>query len=221
MHPMYQEFAESLARKDKERCVELALSKLSRGEIDVVTLYNDVLAPALNAPAYGDAEGAVRVWEEHARTSIVRTVVENCYPFVAKERKSKYGAASARNQHAVVVCPTEEFHEIGARMVADFFDLCGYSVTFVGANTPQDDIIEAIAHVKPAFVAVSVTNTYSLVAAKRTVEKVLTLREREKAGFKVIVGGSAFLHNPGMAREMGADLLLSTFEDIRKLSEAG
>ena len=52
MHPMYEEFVGHLAREDKLRCVELALSKLSRGEIDVVTLYNEVLTPALNAPRY-------------------------------------------------------------------------------------------------------------------------------------------------------------------------
>lgn len=221
MHPLYQEFVGHLDRKDKDACVELVLSKLSKGEIDVVTLYNEVLTPALNAPAYGDKEGAVRIWEEHARTSIVRTVIENCYPYIIRERKAKYGAVAGKHLHAVVVCPTEEFHEIGARMVADFFDLCGYDVTFVGANTPQDDIIEAIAHVRPAYVAISVTNTYSLVAAKRTVAKLLALREREKAGFGIIVGGTAFKANPEMAREMGADRLLSTFEDIRKLSEGG
>ena len=221
MHPLYEEFAGHLERKEKDACVELVLQKLSRGEIDVVTLYNEVLTPALNAPAYGDAEGAVRIWEEHARTSIVRTVIENCHPYVVRERKARYGAVAGKHLHAVVVCPTEEFHEIGARMVADFFDLCGYEVTFVGANTPQDDIIEAIAHVRPAYVAISVTNSYSLVAAKRTVAKLLAVREREKAGFEIIVGGTAFLANPEMARDIGADKLLSTFEDVRKLSEAG
>lgn len=221
MHPLYKEFVGLLDRKDKDRCVELVLSKLSRGEIDVVTLYNEVLTPALNAPAYGDAEGAIRIWEEHVRTSIVRTVLENCYPYVVRERKAKYGAAAGKGQHVIVVCPTEEFHEMGARMVADFFDLCGFGVTFIGANTPQDDILEAIAHMKPAYVAISVTDYYNLVPAKRTVAKLRDLRDRTKASFRIIVGGGAFEKNPGLYKEMGADLLLATFEDIRKLSEGG
>ena len=219
MHPLYTEFVGRLDRKDKDGCVELVLAKLARGEIDVVTLYNEVLTPALNTPSYGDTAGAIGIWEEHVRTSIVRTVLETCYPYVVKERKAKYGAAAGKGQHVIVVCPTEEFHEMGARMVADFFDLCGYGVTFVGANTPQDDILAAITHVKPAYVAISVTDYYNLVPAKRTAAKLRELRERDKASFRIIVGGAAFQKNPGLYKEMGADLLLGTFADIRKLSE--
>ncbi len=219
MHPMYEEFAEYLARADKARCVELALSDLSDGKIDVVTLYNEVLTPALNAPTYSAEEGAVRIWEEHVRTSIVRTVVENCYPFLQRERKARARAASIPRKAVVVVCPTEEFHEIGARMVADFFDLAGFDATFVGANTPQEEILEAIAMLQPAYVAVSATNTYSLVPARRVLEKLRAVREKAGARFQIIVGGNAFLKNPALAQEMGADLHLSTYEDIRRLAE--
>ena len=219
MQPMYEEFAERLARADKARCVELALSNLSEGKIDVVTLYNEVLTPALNAPTYSAEEGAVRIWEEHVRTSIVRTVVENCYPFLQREKEARAPATAGPRKAVVVVCPTEEFHEIGARMVADFFDLAGFDATFVGANTPQEEILEAIATLQPAYVAVSATNTYSLVPARRVLEQLRAIREKSGARFQIIVGGNAFLKNPALAREMGADLHLSTYEDIRRLAE--
>jgi methanogenic corrinoid protein MtbC1 len=220
MHPLFEEFAGHLAREDKARCVEFALSKLSRGEIDVVTLYNEVLTPGLNTPTYAAKDGAIGIWEEHVRTSIVRTIVENCYPFIVKERGARYGAALGQAKSVIVVCPTEEFHEIGARMVADFFDLCGFKTTFVGANTPQEEILEAIAFLKPTYVAVSATNTYSLVPAKRALAQIRDVRERSRSDFKIIVGGNAFHKNPELVQEMGADLHLSTFDDIRRLSEA-
>lgn len=219
MHPLYEEFAGHLAREDKPRCVELALSKLSRGDIDVPTLYNEVLAPALNAPTYSVEEGAVRIWEEHVRTSIVRTIIENAYPFVQREKRARNGAGAPR-QSVIVVCPTEEFHEIGARMVADFFELAGFDATFVGANTPQEEILEAIAVLKPTYVAVSATNTYTLVPARRVLAQLRELRERTRTGFRIIVGGHAFRKNPSLVQEMGADLHLSTFEDIQRLAEA-
>ncbi len=218
MHPMYEEFAAALARADKARCLELAVSRLSRGEIDVVTLYNEILTPALNAPTYSAEEGAVRIWEEHVRTSIVRTIVENAYPYVQREKRARNGPVGLRRS-AVVVCPTEEFHELGARMVADFFELAGFDATFVGANTPQEEILEAIAILRPAYVAVSATNTYTLVPAARVLERLRELRERTGAGFQIIVGGHAFRQNPALVQEMGADLHLSTFEDIRRLAE--
>jgi methanogenic corrinoid protein MtbC1 len=220
MHPLYEEFVGHLAREDKPRCVELAISSLASGAIDVVTLYDEVLTPALNAPTYSAEEGAVRIWEEHVRTSIVRTIVENAYPFVQREKKARNGTKGPRPS-VIVVCPTEEFHEIGARMVTDFFELAGFDATFVGANTPQEEILEAIAVLKPAYVAVSTTNTYSLVPARRVLAQLQDLRERTGAGFQIIVGGNAFRKNPELAREMRADLHLSTFEDIRRLGEAG
>ena len=218
MHPMYEEFVGHLAREDKLRCVELALSKLSRGEIDVVTLYNEVLTPALNAPRYSAEEGGVRIWEEHVRTSIVRTIVENAYPFIQRQKGARNGSASRKS--VIVVCPTEEYHEIGARKVADFFELAGFDATFVGANTPQEEILEAIGVLKPTYVAVSVTNTYSLVPARRVLGQLRDLRERLGFGFRIVVGGNAFLKNPELVRELGADLQLSTYEDIRRLAEA-
>jgi methanogenic corrinoid protein MtbC1 len=219
MHALYEEFAGYLNQEDKTQALEFVLSKLSQGQLDIVTLYTEILAPALNTPAYSEAESAIGIWEEHVRTSIVRTIVENCYPFVVKERKSRYGSATDKGKSVIVVCPTEEFHEIGARMVADFFDLCGYQTTFVGANTPQEEILEAIALLKPTYVAISATNTYSLVPAKRVLGQVRDVRNRSKSDFRIIVGGNAFRKNPGLVQEMGADLLLSTFEDIRRLSE--
>ncbi len=219
MHPLYEEFVGYLAREDKPRCVELALSKLSRGEVDIVTLYTEVLTPALNAPTYSAEEGAVRIWEEHVRSSVVRTIIENAYPFVQREKAARTGKAGPRPS-VIVVCPTEEFHEIGARMVADFFELAGFDATFVGANTPQEEILEALAILKPTHVAVSATNTYSLVPARRVLAQLRDLRERTGAGFKIIVGGHAFEKNPALVQEMGADLHLSTFADIRRLAEA-
>ena len=119
----------------------------------------------------------------------------------------------------IVACPTEELHEIGARMVADFFTLCGFHSTFVGANTPQSDILEAIEYVKPVYIAISVSNYYNLVAAHKLVQKIREVRESTGIEFEIIVGGYAFEQNPEMGKKMGSDLLLATFDDIRRLTQ--
>jgi len=216
MHALYDEFVTYLEREDRLQCVEFALSRLSGNELDVVTLYDKILAPSMKERLSGEKRTEISVWEEHVRSSIVRTVIECCYPFVVKERSQRYNSSPAGR--VIVFCPQEEYHEIGARMVADFFSLCGFDALFVGANTPQAEIIEAIGHVRPRYVAISVTNYYNLVAARRTVQQMLRVREASEADFKIIVGGQAFERNPNMATEMGADLLLNTFDDIRRLS---
>jgi len=217
VHPMYDEFLMYLEEENRQQCVTFALSRLSNNEIDLVTLYGEVLAPSMRERFCKAKHKEICVWEEHVRSSIVRTVIECCYPHVIKERDDRY--RSGKLGRVIVFCPAEEYHELGARMVSDFFTLSGFDAVFVGANTPQVEIMGAISYVKPKYVAISVTNYYNLVAARRTVQKMGEVRETGGTDFKIIVGGQAFGRNPNMDKEMGADFLLSTFEDVRGLSQ--
>jgi methanogenic corrinoid protein MtbC1 len=216
MHPFYKEFLENLQKANKEWCVDNVMLMLSTGKIDIITLYNDILTPAQNGVELGPIDEGLKVWREHERTAIVRTVVENCYPYVMKERKKSYGVSVGKR--VVIFCPTEELHEMGARMVADFFTLCGFEVTFIGANTPLGDILVGIRTVKPEYVALSVTNHYNLVAAGKAIERIVELRKETGLAFKIIVGGRAFEHNKELVGQMGADMYHSTLEDISKLA---
>jgi len=217
MHPLYDEFLAYLENENRQQCINFAMSRLSNNELDLVTLYDEILTPSMRERFCGARHREVCVWEEHVRSSIVRTVIECCYPYAIKERDERYCLGQAGR--VIVFCPTEEYHELGARMVADFFTLSGFDAVFVGANTPQAEIIGAISYVKPKYVAISVTNYYNLVAARKTVQKMGEVRESSGADFKIIIGGQAFERNPDMEKEMGADFLLSTFDDIRGLSQ--
>ncbi len=212
MNPFYDELLVYLEKEDRGKSLEYVLDKLSNGEIDIVSLYRDILARSLNEMECNEPE-EVCIYNEHVRSSIIRTIIENCYPFVLKERKEKVG--DEKGDKVIVLCPPEELHEIGPRMVADFFTISGFDVTFIGANTPKKSILAAVSGIKPKYVAISVTNYYNLIATKRTIDD---LRKVIPQGTKIIVGGWAFSDNPSAYKEIGADKLLSTFEDIQKLA---
>lgn len=212
MREFYQAFLDALGREDKERAVQLVMQLLEAGDVGVVQLYTQVLGPALNEWECKEREDPTCIWREHVRSSIVRTIVEMAYPYVLKERDAS--GVQPSGVRVAVLCPPEELHEIGPRMVADFFTLAGYDVTFVGANTPIETMIESVRTVKPRYVAVSVTNYYNLVALRRAVEGI---RDAMPEGTEIIVGGSAFAERPSRTQEVGADRLLATFEDIKAL----
>jgi MerR family transcriptional regulator, light-induced transcriptional regulator len=213
MHPFYQEFLSAFDQRDKVKCVRLVLAKLESQALDVVTLYDEILTPAQSAKLCRADQKEICVWEEHVRTSIVRTIIECCFPYVIKERAAKYG--SFDKGKAVVLCPPEELHEIGARMVADFFMLCGFDTVFIGANTPQAEIVNAIRYGQPRYAAISITNCYNLVAASDVVKEIMGLKAA--IPFQIILGGQACKSNPEACRQLGADLILETFEDIQRL----
>ncbi len=216
MHRYFDDFMECLAAENKEACIDFVRGKLDSGELDILTLYNEILMPAQNQLVCWQDE-SLCIWKEHVRTSIVRTIIEFCFPYVIKERDEKFGGANGKK--VLIGCPAQEYHEIGARMVADYFTLLGFDVVFVGANTPQKEIMDALAHVNPAYVGISVTNFYNLVAANKLADELVRIREEKELGFKIVVGGNAFRNNPGAKEELHADALIQTFSELRKFVE--
>ncbi len=216
MREFEDEFLEALDREDKERAVQLVVQLLEAGEVGIVQLYTEVLAPSLNEWECPNEDRGLCVWREHVRSSIVRTILELAYPYVLRERDAS--GIEPKGVRVAVLCPPEELHEIGPRMVADFFTLAGYDVSFVGANTPVDDFIAAVGHIRPRYVAVSVTNYYNLFALRRALERLRAVLPQET---EVLVGGNAFRERPELVEELGADRLLSTFDEIAHLDGGG
>ncbi|TFG02794.1 MAG: cobalamin-binding protein [Promethearchaeota archaeon] len=214
MHPLYEEFLEYIDKEDKEQCVRFVLDKLDKNEIDVPTLYKEILEPSLNR-FYCDAdEQKLCIWKEHVRTSIIRTIIELCYPYILKEREQR--GARILDQKVLVGCPSEEYHDTGARMVADIFSLFGFDAIFVGANTPREEIRDAINILKPKYIAMCITNYFTFVEAEKAISLIKTHTDFDG---KIIVGGSAFLSNPDAYKKIGADLLIQDFKDIEKLAQ--
>lgn len=210
MKLIYDNFIKFLYQEDKENSVNFILDKVKNNEIHIVSLYTEVLTPALNNIDCTDSNFCI--WKEHVRSSIIRTIIECCYPYVIKERNEKYKLKT--NKKVLVLCPSEEYHELGARMSADFFTLLGYNCIFIGGNTPKEDFLKAINSFSPNYIAISVTNYFNLVAAKKSID---LIKEVAKTPPTILVGGNAFKNNSMAYKKVGADLYINSFEDILQL----
>jgi methanogenic corrinoid protein MtbC1 len=213
MDMIYKQFEVFFEDENKEDAVKYILEKLQAGEIDVIALYTKVLTPLLNNMTCKLADKRICIWKEHVKTAIVRTVVENCYPFViAKRNELNY----PKRGIAAILCPPEEYHDLGARMVADFFTVGGYEAIYVGSNTPYQDFYNAVHIIRPEIVAISVSNYYNLVAAKKMIEE---LKKALDYPLKIVVGGNAFEDGSEKYKMIGADFYARSYEDILKLAE--
>lgn len=212
----YEEFVKYLEREDKESSVNYIMQLISGGEMDLVTLYNEILKPALYEIASNEKEQEITIGQEHMRTAIVRTILECCYPYVIAERSLKFEAEELNKKSVVIFCPEDEYHEIGPRMVEDFFALNGYQTLFLGGNTPREGLIELMEDLQPDYIAISVSNYYNIVPAKRSIA---VLREKMAKTPQIIVGGYALENKKNVCRELGADLYLKTYGEIEALAE--
>lgn len=209
---LYEKLLGYLKQEDKEKALDLCISSLEKGAISVVDLYQSVLSPALNniVNEYEDDEDNL-IWKEHLRSGIIRTIVESAYPYVLKAR---HEIGKQNGQRVIVMCPRFEDHDLGARMVSDFFTMAGFDTTFIGANTPERTILKAIESIKPKYISMSVTNYYNLIAAKKTIEAIKV----KNNNIVFLLGGHAFNSNPDSYKDVGGDYLLRSFQDVLNLS---
>ncbi len=197
---------------DRENAVGYSLMLLSEGKVSITELYEEILSPILNSISIGRGEEDSAIWKEHVMTNIVRTIVECSYPYVIKEKEKNKGEKKVRK--VMVLCPEEEYHELGARMGADFYTINGYDVVFIGCNTPKENFISAYNALKPDMISISITNYLNLISLKKIIEEI-----REKIGYevKIILSGSAFASTKKTAKDFGAAALVGTFREIEAL----
>ena len=216
MDRILQEFKGFFDNEDKENAVKYIISKLQSKEVDVIQLYSKILTPLLNNIQCDLKDKKICIWKEHVKTGIVRTIVECAYPYVIEKRDQ---LNNTNKGIAAVLCPPEEYHDLGARMVADFFTISGYETVFVGSNTPYRDFYNAVYAIKPSVVAISVSNYFHLITAKRMIEE---LKKAVDYDLKIVVGGYAFIGDEqAKTRQVGADFYARTYEDILNIGKEG
>ncbi|MDY0079188.1 MAG: cobalamin-dependent protein [Ignavibacteriaceae bacterium] len=135
------------------------------------------------------------VAQEHYITAATQFIMSRLYPYLFSSTQKK--------QKIIISCTAGELHELGARMVADFFEMDGWDSYYFGANTPPASLINAIQTYKPAVVALSVTMTFNLSSLTELISEIR--RNPVLNEIKIIVGGFPFLISPNLWQHVGAD----------------
>lgn len=211
MNELYQQVLQALQNEDKEAAVTISIKALENKEVTVENLYELILSPALTNVVEEYKEDEDLIWREHVRSGIIRTIIECSYPYILIENKKN----QAKNEKVIVMCPEFEDHEIGAKMVADFFQIVGYETAFIGARTPLSTVIKAIEDLNPNYLVISVTNFYNFVSVKKMIK---TIKNKTSKNLIFVVGGRAIQANPDSLDFLGADIHLQTFDEIKQLS---
>lgn len=98
----------------------------------------------------------------------------------------------------VVACVEGEFHDLPARLVADFLEIEGFDMCYLGANLPHDALIEMIGRERPDLIGLSVTMLFNVPALRTAVARVRAVTDRP-----IFIGGLATQLTPGLADELG------------------
>lgn len=155
------------------------------GHRSLSDIYLRVLAPALVSVGESWCSGEIGVAEEHLATQIVIEQMNRLRSlFVVSEKRSPY--------RVLVACLEGERHFVGARMVADLCLLRGWSVDFLGPDTPTTALVEMAKKRHSHLVAVSAT----MAQCKALVPPLIEKLEKLTPAPNVVLGGQLFAADP-------------------------
>jgi methanogenic corrinoid protein MtbC1 len=178
-------------KKEAEACVRNAFY----GGMDLTDLYLGVFQKAQYELGRRWQEGLISVAQEHYVTEITLQLMAQLYAELKplKEHRANLVVTSVGN----------EMHEIGARMLADLLEADGWSVSFLGPNTPHPDIISISKQRQAKMILVSVTMAYNVRRARALIKYIRG--DPELRGVKILVGGRPFNEVPDLWKTVGAD----------------
>lgn len=186
-----REFLTALLAGDRGTAIRLVTDAADSG-MPIETIYLDVFQPALREVGRLWELGRITVAQEHLVTAATQVAMAQLYPRIFGSTKT--------GRTIVVASVGGELHEIGGRMLADIFELRGWTTLYAGANTPIGAIVDLANEHRADVVAISATFGAHVPLVTEVVQK---LRASTRA--RVIVGGRPFLLMPDLWQATGAD----------------
>ncbi len=195
-HAQHGELADrymGLLLEGDSRAAGLAVGRAVEDGTPLKDVYLHVFQPVLWEIGRLWQTGAISVAKEHFCTAATSMIMARLMP---------EAAAPSSGLRVVSACVGSELHNLGIRMVSDFFEMDGWETRYLGASTPAASIVETVKEWKADILALSVTMTFHLPELRSVVA---AARTQALHGLKIIVGGYPFRLSKDLWQSMGAD----------------
>ena len=189
------QFIEAILAPDINRAIEIS-NKYINNIDEVKIFWQGVILPALYEVGRQWSENIITVGQEHMATSVCQRVMAVHYPKVLEY-------VDYDSKSVLVACSPHELHEVGARMISDFLEIEGFNSFFLGANTPNESIINIIKVEFPIAIAISTTLVGNIIELKKLIEQIR--EDTDTKDIKIILGGQSFLIDPSLLEGLDYD----------------
>ncbi len=141
------EYLHFILAGERTQALNLMMSTVHT-DVTAKELYLNVITPAMARIGILWQQGKVSIAQEHLASSISRDAVA-----LLKEHLATKPANGLR---AVAACPPGELHELGIKVASDLFECAGWYVSYLGANTPIETLLDFIEQRRPHLLLLSV-----------------------------------------------------------------
>jgi len=192
--PVLSQYIQFLLNGEKNQASKLILGQVEKG-VSIREIYIEIFQKSQYEIGRLWLSNQISVAKEHFCTSATQMIMSQLYPYIFNTQRIGHRFAAA--------CVGGELHEIGVRMVADFFEMEGWDTYYIGANSPASAIIKAIDDYKIELLGLSAAMPFHLPLIEQTISQI---RQSEKGKeITIFVGGNAFRGNPDLWKRYGAD----------------
>jgi MerR family transcriptional regulator, light-induced transcriptional regulator len=174
----YTQYLENLVAGDRRQCQAIFQEWLD-AEVPLRDLYVNLVQRSLYEIGELWECGTISVAQEHLATAITESILNLAYPRLFA------GVRSAKS--VLVACVPNDRHQIGARIVADYFELNNWRSLFLGAALRVTDMRSAIEEFRPDAIALSATASFNRDAIVEVAAEVRALFPH----VPILVGGQA------------------------------
>ena len=189
-----EEYLRSLLAGERHVAQQAVMEALEWG-VSMRDLYLEVFQYAQVQLGVLWEEGKITVAHEHFCTAATQLIMSQLYPRIFANKK-----------HGRVMVATSvagNLHELGIRMVADFFEMDGWHTFYLGANTPDASVVAMLLEKQADLLAVSASMESQVQAVAQLIAAVR--QDPALAKVRILVGGPPFQRHPETAMDLGAD----------------
>jgi methanogenic corrinoid protein MtbC1 len=191
---VYTDYLDALRSGDRRAALRVAQQALS-ADLDIRDLYIDVFQRAMHEVGHLWETNQMTVAQEHLATAITQSVIAHLYSHVF--------TAPLLGRKMVATCIGGELHELGIRMVSDFFEMEGWEVWYLGANMPIDEVVTIVNDQQADLLGISASLNPHVTHAR---EMIAAVRASPIGPYiKIMVGGHPFNRLPTLYETIGAD----------------
>ncbi len=177
---VYLHYLNALLDGDKKQCSQI-VQKLINNNVGMKEIFMELFQRSMYRIGLLWEKERCTIADEHIATRITEGLIELVSNSFTNEKRI--------GKLALITCIDKEFHDLGARMVAGYFEANGWNTIFAGSNTPEQDIIHLIKEKQPDIVGISIGFYINI---NRLISLVQVINENFPAQ-EILIGGQALL----------------------------
>lgn len=194
---IYLHYLNALLDYDKKQCARIVTNLLEE-KVPVKEIYLNLFQRSMYRIGQMWEKERCSIVDEHLAAKITESLIELTV--------SLSHPIENVNKNVVITCTDKEYHQLGAKMVAAFFEVQGWDTLYIGSAIPLNGILYLLHKKHFDVVGISVNFYMNLTR----LSKLISLIKEDLPEQKIIIGGQA-LENINLEK-------IITYDDVKYIS---